>query len=261
MISKLAQKLSSVYYNYTDPYQLIDLKTTPIIPRKIVEKGLIPKRNGIRLLEIGPRWGQDARDWDRRLDSINEMVFLDLPDIKPAVDMWLPEIQKKHKVIYANIMRMKGEQLTELGKFDMIYCAGVIYHIAEQLRFVKILFDLLADDGLLVIETIVDQRDESIVKIHWPENSGKMLCHHEPSRGAIRAWLEMVGFANILEHRDIYPKKFKKRTVFTGVKEKGSKTPNYLSLQDYENANSFGDGGKVIVLGTEAKYIKINYLP
>lgn len=261
MLKKIAQKLTYLYYKYTDPYQLVDLKTTPIIPRKIVEKGLIPKREKIRLFEVGPRWGQDARDWDKRLGSINEMVFLDLPDIKPSIDMWLPEIRAKNRVVYANIMRMRREQLEELGKFDIVYCAGVVYHIAEQLRFIKILFDRVAEGGLLVIESFVGLHDENIVRIHWPETSHKMLCHHEPSRGAIMAWLEMVGFVDIVEHRDIYPKKFKKRTVITAVKDNDARTPNYLSLQDYEDANDFSENAKVEVLGTEVEYIKINYLP
>jgi len=248
------------YYQYFTPYQLVNLSTTSIIPRGIVKKGLIKHLEQPRLLEIGPRWGIDARDWDKRI-SMSEMVLLDLPAIKPAITLWIDELKTNNKVYYHNIMRLSKEQTTALGTYDIVYCSGVLYHIAEQFRFLKILFDLLNEDGILILGTWVSLSKKNDVIIHWPKTNDKFLCHHEPSRLAVSSWLEMVGFTDVNVHDDIYPKQYKNRTVFTAKKVSGAFTPSYFSLDERADLPSFGSDGKLEVVGTQEKFIEPHYLP
>ena len=48
---------------------------------------------------------------------------------------------------------MTKSEYEDLGKFDLIYFTGVLYHNPEQLRFIKRLYDQLNIDGVLVLES------------------------------------------------------------------------------------------------------------
>ena len=50
-------------------------------------------------------------------------------------------------------MYFSDEDLSKIGKFDLIWFTGVLYHNPEQLRFIKKLYNLLNDKGYLVLES------------------------------------------------------------------------------------------------------------
>ncbi len=62
---------------------------------------------GTRILEIGPKDGLDSR----RLASLqpNELVMIDLPEKRPAVDDWRSQITCPHRHIERNFMYMPRE--------------------------------------------------------------------------------------------------------------------------------------------------------
>jgi len=140
----------------------------------------------------------------------------------------------------------------------LVYCSGVIYHLAEQLRLCKILFDFLREGGLLVLESYVVKGEEKAVKVFWPDTHQKALCHHIPTRGCLKAWLEMVGFSDVRVHNDIYPRRYKNRTVLTSVRKPGARTPSYLGFDTREENDAKPDLKKAVGL---TEYIPINYIP
>jgi SAM-dependent methyltransferase len=167
-----------------------------------------------RMLEIGPRDGLDSR----RLASLQpaELVMIDLPEKRGTVATWLADIACPHTYLEANFMYLPREDYTALGRFDLIWCTGVLYHNAEQLRFLRRLYRLLNVGGYLVLESATLRmagalRSGCYVEIHYPEtyrNTGTIT--HLPSVGAINAWLSMVGFQEIrpsscyeVENRDL----------------------------------------------------------
>lgn len=160
---------------------------------------------GKRILEIGPRDGLDSK----RLASLQpgELVMIDLPEKKDLVDRWLSEIQCPHSYLEINFMYMPFADYLSLGKFDLIWCTGVLYHNAEQLRFLRKLYKLLNIGGYLVLESATLRqsralRKGSYVELHYPEtyrNTGTIT--HLPSAGAIQAWLHMVGIHEIKDSK------------------------------------------------------------
>ncbi len=160
---------------------------------------------GTRILEIGPKDGLDSR----RLASLqpNELVMIDLPEKRPAVDDWRSQITCPHRHIEQNFMYMPREEYAGLGTFDLIWCTGVLYHNPEQLRFLRKLYKLLNVGGCLVLESATwrgakGMRDGSYVEIHYPQtyrNTGTIT--HLPTANAIKAWLSMVGFTRIHDSR------------------------------------------------------------
>lgn len=161
--------------------------------------------HGRRILEIGPRDGLDSL----RLASLEpaELVMVDLPEKRELVASWLKRIAVPYRYIEMNIMYMPAEEISELGSFDLIWCTGVIYHNAEQLRFLRKLHKMLAVNGYLVLESSTlrgpkSLRDGCYVQIHYPQTYRETgTVTHLPTAKAIKAWLEMVGFSDIQDSR------------------------------------------------------------
>ena len=154
-----------------------------------------------RILEIGPKDGLDSK----RLAALRpqELVMIDLPEKREDVQKWLAEIQCPHKYIEAYLMYIPNEEYLALGKFDLIWCTGVLYHNTEQLRLLRKLYKTLNQGGYLVLESATlrlakELQDRPYVEIHYPEtyrNTGTIT--HLPSAAAIKAWLKMVGFQHV----------------------------------------------------------------
>lgn len=155
---------------------------------------------GKRILEIGPRDGLDSK----RLASLQPagLVMIELPSKRERVATWLADIRCPHQFIEGNFMYLSAEEYTSLGKFDLIWCTGVLYHNPEQLRFLRKLYRLLNIQGYLVLESATVRtrslRSGPYVEVFYPQtyrDTGTVT--HLPSATAIKAWLQMVGFRDI----------------------------------------------------------------
>jgi SAM-dependent methyltransferase len=174
---------------------------------------------GGRILEIGPRDGRDST----RLASLSpdELVMVDLPEKRGVVAAWLAGIACPNRYLEANFMYLSHEEYAALGTFDLIWCTGVLYHNAEQLRLLRRIYKMLNKGGYFVLESATLRVAESLrggcyVEIHFPEtyrNTGTIT--HLPSAPAINAWLSMVGFQEIhpsscyeIENRDLLGQRY-----------------------------------------------------
>jgi tRNA (mo5U34)-methyltransferase len=160
------------------------------------------------ILEIGPR---DGVDTERLLSlSPERMVQAELPHAREALekDLAARGILDRVDIRYGNIMY--DDVLSDAVPFDLIWCAGVLYHNPEQLRMIARLYDWLAPGGTLVLETATARRfptrNLKCVEIwHDVPKSVQRRYHlshhitHLPSISAVQAWLAMAGFDGI-EH-------------------------------------------------------------
>lgn len=173
-----------------------------------LKRGLGDRTPG-SILEIGPRDGVDTR----RLLSLGpqRMALVDLPDKEQRVREWMAQIDFPGlELTVGNLMY--DEVCSSLGKFDVVWCTGVLYHNPEQLRMVRRLYDLVSPGGFLVIESATARRkalrNENCVEIwhdvdkqiHRRHHVSKNVTHL-PSRSAIASWLDMVGFEDILHSK------------------------------------------------------------
>lgn len=154
----------------------------------------------IRILEIGPRDGLDSK----RLESLSpkELVIIDLPERGRGNEKWFSELSCPKKYIEGNFMYMSPEDFNALGKFDLIWFTGILYHNAEQMRMLRKLYRLLEVGGYLVLESATLRlpfiKNGSFVKVCYPKtyrDTGTVT--HLPTKGAIKSWLQMVGFKEI----------------------------------------------------------------
>jgi len=155
---------------------------------------------GGRILEVGPKDGLDSLRLSRL--GPRQLVLLDLPEKRESYERWRTTIGPSWYV-EGNLLYLSHAEFAALGTCDLIWCTGVLYHNAEQLRLLRKLYHLLAVGGYLVLESATARgrrwlRRGCFVEIHYPETyRGVETITHLPSAGAVRAWLMMVGFAEI----------------------------------------------------------------
>ena len=177
-----------------------------------------------RILEIGPRDGLDTF----RLETLDpkEIVIMDLKNRTEENKHWLKNLKVKNSYIEANYMYLSPEEYKQLGKFDLIWFTGVIYHNPEQLRFLYKLYNQLNTKGVIVLEssTIRDRslKNKNVVQIFYPETfRDTETISHLPSRLALKSWLGMVGFDRINDSKCFDKENFNlKRIRYACIAEK-----------------------------------------
>ena len=190
----------------------------------------------MEVLEIGPKHGEDTRLLSGLAPS--RLVLIDLPDKRNLVDTWLPEIPVPTTLVEGNLLYLPEAETHALGQFDLIWCLGVLYHNAEQLRLLRTLFRLCRPGGKVVVESATTRNRKlhrmNVVEIHWPSFYRDIpTVTHLPSRLAIRSWMEMVGFS-IVEIHDLYSRHLAwQRAVLSGVRDRDAKPyTGYGALPD-----------------------------
>jgi SAM-dependent methyltransferase len=176
---------------------------------------------GGRILEIGPKHGLDTR----LLATLEprELVTVDLPEKGDTIASWLAEVPAARHV-EANVLYLSDSERAELGRFDIVWCLGVLYHNVEQLRLLRRLYELTAEGGMVVIESSTTRSrllaGRNVVELHWPDTyRGVPTITHLPTRRAIASWLEMVGFTDV-RVRDVYSRGLRRqRAVLTGRRD------------------------------------------
>jgi SAM-dependent methyltransferase len=176
---------------------------------------------GGRILEIGPKHGLDTR----LLATLEprELVTIDLAEKADEIAAWLADVPVARHV-EANVLYLSEHERAELGRFDLVWCLGVLYHNIEQLRLLRRLYELTADGGLVVVESSTTRSRvlgrRNVVELHWPQTYRNVpTITHLPSRRAIASWLEMVGFTDV-RVRDVYSRGLaRQRAVLSGRRE------------------------------------------
>lgn len=204
---------------------------------------------GKRILEIGPKDGLDSK----RLASLSpsEFVMIDLPEKSRGVLGWLSDISCMHRYIEANFMYMSEDEYVGLGKFDLIYCTGILYHNTEQLRLLRRIFKLLNSGGYLVLESATARKlpkklkEGCYVEIHYPKtyrDTGTIT--HLPTASAIKTWLTMVGFLEIYDskcHEKDNKSLIDQRMAFICKKTHSDEADSYYGKSGLNPIYRFGD--------------------
>ncbi|MBU1693778.1 MAG: class I SAM-dependent methyltransferase [Verrucomicrobia bacterium] len=223
MIRDFAKRVYAIF----DPLYLDEYRQQRYVFTRIQEKGLLSAFRGKRILEIGPKHGRDSR----LLAALEpeELVMIDLPEKKAMVNTWLAELPhpERCRLILNNLQYMSREELAALGRFDLVWCTGVIYHVVEQIRFLRRLFHLCKNGGLAVIETEIAHgsflQRRNVVELIWPGPfHGDSSVTHLPSPKAMMTWMQMVGFQEIGQQPILSRHTRRTRAVFTGRRTESS---------------------------------------
>src|SRR5207344_486791 len=85
-------------------------------------RGILDGFEGKRILEIGPKHGQDSM----LLASLrpSELVLIDLPSKDALNRSWLGSVEREvpTRFVQANLLYLTPGEVTELGHFDLVWC-------------------------------------------------------------------------------------------------------------------------------------------
>lgn len=222
---KYKRKFKTLQLKLFDPKRINELKGERVVFNHLKKIGFLDNFKNKRILEIGPKHGKDSF----LLATLKpiEFMLIDLPSKRSMVDEWFPQLKSKINVEYieGNILYFNQDQYEQLNKYDLIWCLGVIYHNIEQVRLLRRLYDLCNVGGSIVLESSTTRnkklRNLNVVEIHWPipYRNVPTITHH-PSGLALKSWLEMVGFSNVI-FRDVYSKLICKQNDLQGLNNVG----------------------------------------
>ena len=187
-----------------------------------------------RILEIGPKDGEDTV----RILSLKpkELILFDLPDKAETIQNWNQLLRPEDKLFMRNFMYLNDDEFQNIGKFDLIYFTGVLYHNPEQLRFLNKLYEKLNTGGVLVLETATVRniflRNFNIVQIWYPNTyRDTSTISHLPSKKSVVSWLNQVGFSKInisnCYDKENYNVRSNRHAIFAEKKESDSKKVYY----------------------------------
>ena len=202
-----------------------------------------------KFLEIGPKDGEDTL----RLQTLQpeSITLIELPLVKNKnhhlnkfyTDYLKPNLEKlnvKNKLIFANFQYMSKDEYDLLGKFDLIWFTGVLYHNPEQLKLIKKLYNLLEYNGVLVLETSTTRnkklKKQTAIEI---KNQGHYFF---PTKKAVNLILSMVGFEETYESKCFNKENFNKNNIRMAVIAKKNKTD---SKKFYRLEYIFGEATQI----------------
>ena len=118
---------------------------------------------GKRVLDVGCRDGLFAIEAERL--GAREVIAIDNCLSRGAVEVVLPLLRSAVQMSERNLLDLTPDKD---GRFDIILFPGVLYHLRYPFWSLKLLRDLLADDGRLLIETAVILNDPDHAMLYCP---------------------------------------------------------------------------------------------
>ncbi|HET6249601.1 MAG TPA: class I SAM-dependent methyltransferase [Tepidisphaeraceae bacterium] len=165
--SSLADKLKR--YRFYHFIELGNGVSTEGISRLVPQQQLALRQlrllplQGKRVLDIGCRDGLFSFEAERL--GASEVIGIDNCLSQGAVDVLIPHLRSRVRMHEMNLLHLSPQAF---GRFDVIIFSGVLYHLRYPFQALRIIRDLLADDGVLLIETAIWRVFERIPLLYCP---------------------------------------------------------------------------------------------
>jgi SAM-dependent methyltransferase len=144
---------------------------------------------GLRVLEVGPKYGVHALRVDRAL-APQELVFCDFEADAHLHAEWVGELSSPYRFVYGDLAG--ADELLELEPFDLVLFLGVLYHSIHHLRLLSRLNRAMPIGGLMLLETTIDPRPDASIRLSWQDRNQK--AKGVPTFDAVRLLLSWTGF-------------------------------------------------------------------
>ena len=155
---------------------------------------------GRRVLEVGPKYGIHTRWIDERLRP-SELVFSDFEADRHLHERWVDELRTPHRFVYGDLR--SAHELLALEPFDVVFFLGVLYHSAFHLPLLGMLNRATRLGGEMLLETTVDPRPDSAIRLRWQPGTGKAKA--VPTVDALRIELAWTGWRDVTRFTDYRP--------------------------------------------------------
>ena len=85
--------------------------------------------------------------------------------LAPMNELLIPYFHSMVQTKQANILSLSPD---EIGRFDVVICAGLLYHLRYPFWSLRIIRDLLVDNGILILETAIWADSNRHALLHCP---------------------------------------------------------------------------------------------
>jgi SAM-dependent methyltransferase len=169
----LVARLSDYFFFHT--IDLGDGIKTPGRPlrankRMVLETIASQDMKGKRILDIGCANGLFSFEAEKY--GAADILAVDHTDeyLKSMRELLIPYLDSNVKVMQRNLLDLRS---AEIGHFDVVIFPGVLYHLRYPFWSLKIIRDLIVEDGLLILETAVldDDNSNALLWCPSPEDS------------------------------------------------------------------------------------------
>lgn len=185
-------------YKFYHSIQLTDQIKTPGNPNYLSTQNLVIDEirktdlKNKRVLDIGCRDGLFSFEAEKLGSS--EVIGIDNDISKPAVEFLIPFFKSSIQMFEMNIFDLRPDTF---GKFDVIVFAGVLYHLRYPVWALKLIRDVLNDNGKLILETAVWRGNRNHAMLYCPVEESP---YHDPTsctffnEKGLRVTLQSLGF-------------------------------------------------------------------
>lgn len=162
-------------------------RLSPLLDRSVIE--------GAAVVDVGCGNGY----YLRRLSEGRPGVLLGIDPQPRAVLQWrlakrLGRLLGEPGWENASLRRWRLDALQSLpGCFDVVLCAGLLYHVTDPIEALRTLRGALAPGGRIVIETIIVPGDDPIAWTPPRRYAGARGFWALPTRPCLEAWIERAG--------------------------------------------------------------------
>jgi SAM-dependent methyltransferase len=177
-----------------------ELPDLTILPDALAVVLDVDKSRGLRILEVGPKYGAHSRWIDENLEP-SELVFSDFASDRRLHEQWTGSLRAPHRFVYGDLR--SARELLELPPFDLVFFLGVLYHSIHHLQLLSMLNRATKLGGALLFETTIDPRPDALLRLRWHPESGKAKA--VPSLQAVRVELAWTGWRKVRRFTDYRP--------------------------------------------------------
>lgn len=154
----------------------------------------------LSMLEVGPKYGIHTLWLDRELGP-SRLVFSDFEADTHFHEDWIAKLEAPHAWVYGDLRKAEG--LREHAPFDLVFFLGVLYHSAFHLELLGMLNRVTKLGGEMLLETTIDPRPDSAVRVRWQPGTGKAKM--VPTFDALRIELAWTGWRDVTVFTDYRP--------------------------------------------------------
>jgi SAM-dependent methyltransferase len=177
-----------------------ELPDLTILPEALADVLEVARFRGVRVLEVGPKYGAHSLWIDRELVP-SELVFSDFASDSHLHSRWTGELRSPHRFVYGDLR--EARELLELPPFDLVFFLGVLYHSIHHLQLLAMLNRATRLGGTMLFETTIDPRPDALLRLRWHPESGKAKA--VPSVEAVRVELAWTGWRKVRRFTDYRP--------------------------------------------------------
>jgi len=97
----------------------------------------------------------------------------------------------------AFLLPIKLEEMPKKAIFDTVFSMGVLYHQKDHMAHLSQLYEMMAPDAELVLETLVVENQEDYILVPKGRYAHMRNVYSIPSIKTLKSWLQDVNFNNI----------------------------------------------------------------